>query len=71
MSPRPNTDPLNHRRTVRVSIRQMRLSRSFNGGPGNCPAEHWEPLAEKYQLPQGDGFNGGPGNCPAEPGGPG
>ena len=39
-------------------------TRSFNGGPGNCPAK---PVPAGRNRARTRSFNGGPGNCPAKP----
>ena len=39
--------------------------RSFNGGPGNCPAKRAAAVSPRPSG--GNRFNGGPGNCPAKP----
>ena len=39
----------------------------FNGGPGNCAAERGSGRQWRAGQLPGRTFNGGPGNCPAEP----
>ena len=43
---------------------QPHRQRSFNGGPGNCPAKR---RTRCHSLCRERTFNGGPGNCPAKP----
>ena len=54
---RPNCSPQSARNPSR---------RSFNGGPGNCPAKR--ATARPYRWWCAGTFNGGPGNCPAKRG---
>ena len=50
-------------RTCRADPTSAAPVSSFNGGPGNCPAE---PGTTSRSAHRPAPFNGGPGNCPAE-----